>query len=48
MDAKGWSLDPVDRAHFLEAYGGVAYWQSDRPAATIFYDEALAIWEALG
>jgi predicted ATPase/class 3 adenylate cyclase len=41
-------LEPVDRARFAEAFGGVAYWQSDRPAAARWYDEALAIWRKLG
>ena len=41
-------LEPVDRARLAEAFGGVAYWQSDRPAAVRWYDEALAIWRELG
>ena len=48
MASLGWVLDPVDRAMFAEAIGGVAYWQSDRPAATRWYDEALAIWRRQG
>jgi predicted ATPase/class 3 adenylate cyclase len=47
MADEGWSVDPVDRARFAEALGGVAYWQSDRPAAIRWYDEALAIWESM-
>ena len=43
MAAMGWDLDPADRAMFAEAFGGIAYWQSDRPAAARWYDEALAI-----
>ena len=30
MAARGWDLEPIDRARFAEAFGGVAYWQSDR------------------
>ncbi len=45
MAEQDWQLDPVDRARFAEAIGGVAYWQSDRPTAIRWYDEALAIWE---
>jgi predicted ATPase/class 3 adenylate cyclase len=44
MTALALELEPVLRARFAEAIGGVAYWQSDRPAATHWYDEALAIW----
>ena len=42
LEAKGWSLDPVDQARFAEAYGGIAYWQSDAPTARRQYDEASA------
>ena len=48
MAALGWELEPVDQARFAEALGGIAYWQSDRPAARRWYDEALAIWRAIG
>jgi non-specific serine/threonine protein kinase len=48
MDARGWTLEPVDRAHFAEAYGGIVYWQSDRDAASAWYDEALRIWRDIG
>ena len=41
-------LEPLDRARFGEALGGVAYWQGDRAAAVRWYDEALAIWRANG
>jgi predicted ATPase/class 3 adenylate cyclase len=42
------SLEPVDRARFAEAFGGVAYWQSDRATACRWYDDALALWRELG
>jgi predicted ATPase/class 3 adenylate cyclase len=48
MASLGWDLDPVDRAIFAETLGGVAYWQSDRPAAAMWYDEALVIWRRSG
>ncbi len=48
LDSQGWDLDPVDRARFIEAFGGIAYWQSDQATATRFYDEGLAIWRAIG
>ena len=48
MASMGWDLDPVDQARFAEAFGGVAYWQLDRPAAVRWYDEALAIWRERG
>ncbi len=44
MDAMHWELEPVLKARFAEAFGGLAYWQSDRPTATRWYEEALAIW----
>ena len=44
MAAMAWDLEPVLHARFSEAFGGVAYWQSDRPVATHWYDEALAVW----
>jgi predicted ATPase/class 3 adenylate cyclase len=44
MAAMEWQLEPVLKARFAEAFGGLAYWQSDRPAATRWYDEALTIW----
>ena len=44
MAATASELEPVLHARFAEAFGGVAYWQSDRPAATQWYDEALALW----
>jgi tetratricopeptide (TPR) repeat protein len=44
MAAMHWQLEPVVKARFAEAFGGVAYWQSDRPTATHWYDEALTIW----
>ena len=30
MAAKDWVLEPVTRARFAEAFGGIAYWQSDQ------------------
>jgi predicted ATPase/class 3 adenylate cyclase len=48
MAAMGWSLDPACAARFAEAFGGVAYWQSDRDAAARWYEEALAIWRDIG
>jgi predicted ATPase/class 3 adenylate cyclase len=48
LDAQGWTLEPVDQARFAEAYGGVAYWQSDAPMARRQYDEQLRIWRELG
>lgn len=44
MAAMDWQLAPVHKARFAEAFGGVAYWQSDREAALRWYDEALAVW----
>jgi predicted ATPase/class 3 adenylate cyclase len=46
--ALGWELPPVSAAHLAETIGGVAYWQSDRPTALRWYDEALRIWTQLG
>jgi predicted ATPase/class 3 adenylate cyclase len=34
---------PDSRARALEGAGGIAYWQGDMPAATVFYDECLAL-----
>ena len=48
LAAQGWTLEPRLQARFAEAFGGIAYWQSDPPAATRRYDEALAIWRSLG
>jgi predicted ATPase/class 3 adenylate cyclase len=48
MAAMGWELDPVCAARFAEAFGGIAYWQSDHAIATQWYDRALAIWRELG
>ena len=48
LDAQGWDLEPIDRARFLEAYGGIAYWQSDEDAASRLYDEALGLWRQVG
>ena len=48
MAARGWDLEPIVGARFAEAFGNVAYWQSDRDAATRWYDEALRIWRELG
>jgi predicted ATPase/class 3 adenylate cyclase len=48
MAAQDWVLEPVDRARFAEAAGGIAYWQSDQATATRWYQEALDIWRQLG
>jgi tetratricopeptide (TPR) repeat protein len=48
MAARDWALEPRDRARFAEAYGGIAYWQSDETTARRWYDEALTIWRDLG
>jgi predicted ATPase/class 3 adenylate cyclase len=48
LEAQGWELEPVDRAHFAEAFGGIAYWQSDHPTATRLYDEQLRLWREIG
>jgi predicted ATPase/class 3 adenylate cyclase len=48
IDAQGWALEPVERARFAEAYGGVAYWQSDAPAARRLYGEQLELWREIG
>ena len=48
MAAKDWALEPVDRARFAEAFGGIAYWQSDTETARYWYDAALEEWRALG
>jgi predicted ATPase/class 3 adenylate cyclase len=48
MAAMGWDLEPVQRARFAEAFGGIAYWQSDQVTATEQYDEALSIWRTIG
>jgi len=48
MAGMDWVLDPVDRARFAEAFGGVAYWQTDRLTTVTWYDEALAIWRERG
>ncbi|MEX2184427.1 MAG: adenylate/guanylate cyclase domain-containing protein [Chloroflexota bacterium] len=47
MDAAVRDVDPVDRARFAEALGGVAYWQSDLAMATHWYDVALRTWRSL-
>jgi predicted ATPase/class 3 adenylate cyclase len=48
LEAQAWTLDPVLQARFDEAFGGIAYWQSDQPTATRLYDDALRIWRELG
>jgi predicted ATPase/class 3 adenylate cyclase len=48
MAAQGWHLEPIDRARFAEAAGGVAYWQSDEAVSARWYGEALTIWRELG
>ena len=48
IEAQGWQLEPVDRARFVEAFGGIAYWQSDADAATRYYEEQLDLWRQIG
>jgi non-specific serine/threonine protein kinase len=48
LEAQGWRLDAADRARFAEAFGGIAYWQSDHPTATRLYDEQLRLWREIG
>ena len=48
MAALDWDLPPVDRARFAEAFGGIAYWQSDQATSTLWYDEALVAWREIG
>jgi len=48
MAAMGWELEPVAQARFAEAFGGVAYWQSDQPTSVHWYDVALAKWREIG
>jgi predicted ATPase/class 3 adenylate cyclase len=48
LEAQGWDLEPDDRARFVEAFGGIAYWQSDQATATRLYDEQLRLWRAIG
>ena len=48
LEAQGWDLEPVLQARFAEAFGGIAYWQSDQPTATRLYDDALRLWRELG
>ncbi len=48
MAAMGWDLEPISRARFAEAFGGVAYWQSDQVTSARWYDEALAVWRMVG
>jgi predicted ATPase/class 3 adenylate cyclase len=48
LEEQAWNLEPVDRARFAEAFGGIAYWQSDEKAATRLYDEALRLWRQIG
>jgi tetratricopeptide (TPR) repeat protein len=48
MAAMGWVLEPVTSARFAEAFGGIAYWQSDQATATAWYQRALDAWRAIG
>jgi predicted ATPase/class 3 adenylate cyclase len=48
LAAQGWALEPIDQARFDEAYGGIAYWQSDQSTAVRLYDDALRIWREVG
>ena len=40
--------DPVAHARFLEALGGIAYWQGDFPGAIPAYTGALGLWRTIG
>jgi predicted ATPase/class 3 adenylate cyclase len=48
LASQGWELEPVDQARFAEAFGGIAYWQSDQATATRLYDEQLRLWREIG
>jgi predicted ATPase len=48
LEGQGWNLEPIDRARFAEAFGGIAYWQSDHEASERLYDEALGLWREIG
>ena len=48
LAAQDWELDPVDQARFAEAFGGIAYWQSDQETASRLYDEQLRLWQEIG
>ena len=48
MAARDWDLEPVCAARFAEAFGGVAYWQADHPAAEHWYGEQLRRWREIG
>jgi predicted ATPase/class 3 adenylate cyclase len=48
MAAMDWVLEPVTKARFAEAFGGIAYWQSDQSTSVMWYDIALAVWREVG
>jgi non-specific serine/threonine protein kinase len=48
MAAMDWDLEPVTRARFAEAFGGIAYWQTDHVTAKRQYEEALTLWREIG
>ena len=49
IGAKPWAPeDPVAYARFLEALGGIAYWQGDFQGAVRPYRAALDVWRELG
>ena len=48
LDAQDWPLSTLERARFDEAFGGIAYWQSDHPTTQARYDEALRSWREIG
>ncbi len=48
LAVQGWTLEPIDQARFDEAYGGIAYWQSDEATAIRLYDDALRLWREIG
>jgi predicted ATPase len=44
-----WSHDdPILRARLMEAVGGVGWWRADPATMLPAYDEALALWQAIG
>jgi len=40
--------DPVAYAHFLEALGGIGYWQGDFEGAVVPYQAAVDVWRQIG
>lgn len=48
LKSKQWPLPDPLQARLAEAAGGIAYWQADHGGAVRYYNEALAVWRALG